>query len=1341
MALILVVEQENRYIERIRDALTSEGWQVRAVGGSQEALTSAEREPPQLVLVSRESEGSDRLFQAFSRRTGGPGVVALLPESATHLEEPAADDALAKPFTDQDLRLAVRRGLKPKTPSSPSPPQAPESSGGDQQFSAEDIFGDLVAEMESEIQGSAPQGAAPSGPATETPPSRGPEAPKTVGGDVPKPPPRAAPERRKKARTKTDELDLEKTLSGLRRDVELGSRPDRPSSQSAPQAAEAGKAGETPASATSPDPGGAGTGATAPSPRKSSPTKKTKKSDTELDVDALLSETLSSIDLPTPKKKKKTSPPPAEAAPTEPEPRPAPEPAVEAEQPPRPAEPHGEREEASLADLLLDEDDVPPPTQVQPPPDLADPPSFTAPPSRGDRAAGGAATGEAAPGPTASEGAPPEPTLPEAADETDEMDEMEISFSELSASSLQEVPESLAADPETGVESPPRLDELGALEGDGLGAEELGGDEQGPGPLTAPAAPTAGEELRERSGTGASLAEWLESGEDSMFVPEDSPPDTPGQAPTAGSDESGSPAEDGAASSPGRRFGQYTLLDRIAVGGMAEVWKARSTGIEGFQKTVAIKKILPHLTDNDDFVNMFIDEAKLAAQLSHPNIIHIYDLGKIGDHFYIAMEYVEGKNLRALLNESRRKGLPLPRGLALLIAARLASALDHAHRKKDFEDRELGLVHRDVSPQNVLISDEGDIKLCDFGIVKAVSKASQTQMGALKGKLQYMSPEQAWGKDVDARSDLFSLGAILFEMLTGRRLFTGDSEISVLEAVRQCRVVAPREVVPQIPESIEAITLRALTMEPDDRYQTAGEMQQELEEVLYSVKPAPSPADLAEFLRRLAEAPESDGSDLVRAPDAAAEPAPGAGAEASGARGPKEGATREGPTREAPRDEKPPAAGVGDPGQEALSSLPSVDGAAEPGPVEASPSSEPSSPERTPPAGSAPSPAADPGRVPDDLAATAMPAMADYDLDELEEGGGRGRVWLVVLIVALLAAGAALYYLYSHRPPPPPSTSPAEVPEAEAPTEPRPSPLDEVDPDSPGPDLGDDVGDTGEDTRGTVGVIEEGGEGGTSPSTRTTSASRSPPPPQRDTERASERTAPRPQAAAPPRPSRREPTPAVPAESEDPPAATTTGTDPPAPGDPPSGAGTEAAAARSEPTTPQAPFALREGPLPAPPPTRSNPSATAETTSSEPSSSGEGVVLRGPPEGEGESEPESLPETRAAREPEPPVEPRVREGDLVGPGPGVTPPVLVSYDKPRYPPLARRMKVEGDVVVSLLVDETGRVVETRLVQGVREGVGLHQVALDAARRARYRPATKNGVRVRMWTTLRIPFRL
>ena len=256
----------------------------------------------------------------------------------------------------------------------------------------------------------------------------------------------------------------------------------------------------------------------------------------------------------------------------------------------------------------------------------------------------------------------------------------------------------------------------------------------------------------------------------------------------------------------GEIFGDYTLLDRIATGGMAEVWRARRRGVEGFQKTFAIKKILSHLTGSQDFVKMFIDEAKLAAQLSHNNIIQIYDLGKVGDDFFIAMEHVDGKDLRSILTAAQESGRAIPIGLGLSIVSAVARALDYAHRKRDFDNRDLGLVHRDVSPQNVMISHEGAIKLCDFGIVKAVAKASTTQMGALKGKLQYMSPEQAWGKSVDARSDIFSLGSVLYEVLTGTQLFSGESEIGILDTVRECRIQSPRRIVPEIPE--EGLTYR-----------------------------------------------------------------------------------------------------------------------------------------------------------------------------------------------------------------------------------------------------------------------------------------------------------------------------------------------------------------------------------------------------------------------------------------------------------------------------------------------------------------------------------------------------
>jgi TonB family protein len=302
----------------------------------------------------------------------------------------------------------------------------------------------------------------------------------------------------------------------------------------------------------------------------------------------------------------------------------------------------------------------------------------------------------------------------------------------------------------------------------------------------------------------------------------------------------------------GTKFGQYVLLEKIATGGMAEVWKARMRGVEGFQKIVAIKKILPHLSDNQDFIEMFVDEAKLAAQLNHNNIIHIYDLGKIQSSYYIAMEYIDGYDLKNILRKAQERDQPLSVEIALFIASKVAAALDYAHRKRDFEDKEMGLVHRDVSPQNVLISEEGDIKLCDFGIAKAASKASHTQAGALKGKLQYMSPEQAWGRNIDKRSDIFALATVLFEMLTARKLFAGDNELSILEQVREARVTPPSQFNDEVTPQIDAIVVKALQKDPANRYQTAGEMQRDLDAVLYSFKPTPTSADLAIYMHRLA---------------------------------------------------------------------------------------------------------------------------------------------------------------------------------------------------------------------------------------------------------------------------------------------------------------------------------------------------------------------------------------------------------------------------------------------------------------------------------------------------------
>ena len=286
---------------------------------------------------------------------------------------------------------------------------------------------------------------------------------------------------------------------------------------------------------------------------------------------------------------------------------------------------------------------------------------------------------------------------------------------------------------------------------------------------------------------------------------------------------------------------------------MAELFKAKRKGVEGFEKILAIKKILPHMSDNEEFITMFIDEAKLAAQLSHHNVCQIFDLGKIENSYYIAMEYVHGKDLRAVLKAARQRNRPIPVELAILITSKICSALDYAHRKRDVNGHPLNLVHRDVSPQNILISYEGDVKLVDFGIAKAATKVHVTQHGALKGKLLYMSPEQAWGRSVDRKSDVFSVGIVLYEMLTGRPLFfdDNDTEVTILEKVREAKIVPIREINSKVSAELERIIFKALKKNPEDRYQLASEMQKDLDNLFYTEGYNATSASLATFARAL----------------------------------------------------------------------------------------------------------------------------------------------------------------------------------------------------------------------------------------------------------------------------------------------------------------------------------------------------------------------------------------------------------------------------------------------------------------------------------------------------------
>src|SRR5215468_770915 len=280
-------------------------------------------------------------------------------------------------------------------------------------------------------------------------------------------------------------------------------------------------------------------------------------------------------------------------------------------------------------------------------------------------------------------------------------------------------------------------------------------------------------------------------------------------------------------------FGRYELLKRLAGGGMGEVYLARNRGIDGFSKLLVIKTLLPHLGEDEEFITMFKDEARVTAQLIHPNICQVFEFDQVSGVYYMSMEYLRGEDLRRLWKACEHKGTPLRVPLICRIIADAASGLDFAHGLRDAKGEPYNIVHRDISPQNILVTFEGGVKIIDFGVAKAAGRAQHTQTGALKGKYSYMSPEQVAGtKEIDGRSDIFALGIVLHELLTGRRLFKADSDVQTLERVRQCVVVPPSRLNPQLPPGLDAIVLKALAKNRDERYATAQEFRLALEDWL-----------------------------------------------------------------------------------------------------------------------------------------------------------------------------------------------------------------------------------------------------------------------------------------------------------------------------------------------------------------------------------------------------------------------------------------------------------------------------------------------------------------------------
>jgi serine/threonine protein kinase len=277
----------------------------------------------------------------------------------------------------------------------------------------------------------------------------------------------------------------------------------------------------------------------------------------------------------------------------------------------------------------------------------------------------------------------------------------------------------------------------------------------------------------------------------------------------------------------GERFGTYLIVGELAVGGMAEVFLGVQRGLENFQKAVVIKRVLPAYSGNPSFVQMFVDEARLAARLEHPNLVRTYEFGEVAGQYFTAMEYLPGEDLAKTLDRLAFAHQHVPLHLAAGIVANVCAGLHFAHQLTDTSGRPLNLIHRDINPANIIVTYTGEVKIIDFGIAK--TNTTETQTGTIKGKLAYMSPEQLLGRGVDQRSDVFSTGVVLWELLTGRPLFLRDNEAATLYAIMNEPIRAPSRFRPEVPPDLDEIVTRALARTPADRYESAEELELALE--------------------------------------------------------------------------------------------------------------------------------------------------------------------------------------------------------------------------------------------------------------------------------------------------------------------------------------------------------------------------------------------------------------------------------------------------------------------------------------------------------------------------------
>jgi serine/threonine protein kinase len=295
---------------------------------------------------------------------------------------------------------------------------------------------------------------------------------------------------------------------------------------------------------------------------------------------------------------------------------------------------------------------------------------------------------------------------------------------------------------------------------------------------------------------------------------------------------------------------KYRVIRKIDSGGMAEVFQGVAEGIEGFKKKVAIKRVLPHLVENKKFLAMFLDEARLSLRMNHANVVHVFDIGQAGGTYFIVMEFVDGTNLKRLMQWMRENGTRMPLPMAIHIVMEIGRGLAYAHELTDADGKNLGIVHRDVSPPNILLSRQGEVKIVDFGLAKATSQLEHTDPGVVKGKFAYLAPEAAWGRDVDHRADIFACGIMLYELLVGKRLFLGENDVKTVELVRRAEVPPLADVDVEKRPVLEGIVRKALAYEPADRYQSCSEMSEDLANFLFSQRLKITGFDLQRFIEK-----------------------------------------------------------------------------------------------------------------------------------------------------------------------------------------------------------------------------------------------------------------------------------------------------------------------------------------------------------------------------------------------------------------------------------------------------------------------------------------------------------